>query len=287
MKLVRYGSRGNEKPGMLDEEGKIRDLSPVVPDIAGDVLLPENLSRLQKIDSSGLTIVNEVTRFGSCIGRVGKFICVGLNYVDHIAESGAPTPSEPVLFMKATSAICGPNDDVMIPRRSFKTDWEVELGVVIGKPATYVSEEDAPRHVAGFCIANDLSERSFQLEGSGQWTKGKSSDTFGPLGPWLVTSDEIADPQDLRLWLKVNDHVFQSGSTSSMIFTVNYLISYVSQFMSLQSGDVISTGTPPGVGFGQKPPRYLRPGDRIRLGIHGLGEQEQLVVSDGEVQEKQ
>jgi 2,4-didehydro-3-deoxy-L-rhamnonate hydrolase len=280
MKLLRFGYRGNEKPGAVDAEGRIRDLSGVIEDIAGDALLPERISRLRELDLKTLPVVDHGVRIGPCVGRVGKFICVGLNYADHIAEAGAPTPEEPVLFMKATSAICGPNDDIVIPRGSSKTDWEVELGVIVGTPAKYLDVQHAPFHIAGFCVINDLSERAFQLEGTGQWMKGKSADTFGPLGPWLVTPDEVADPQNLRLWLAVDEHLYQNGSTASMIFRITYLLSYVSQFMSLQSGDVISTGTPPGVGLGQKPPTYLRPGNRIRLGIDGLGEQNQRVVSE-------
>ena len=278
MKLLRYGLLGHENPGALDANGEIRDLSQVVPDIAEAVLQPASIERLKKTDLVKLPKVDPTVRIGPCVGNVGKFICVGLNYADHSAEAGAAVPSEPVLFMKATSAICGPNDDVVIPRGSEKTDWEVELGVIIGKPAKYVEEKDALSHVAGYCVVNDLSERKFQLEGTGQWVKGKSADTFGPIGPWLVTRDEVPDPQKLQLWLEVNGHRYQNGSTATMVFGVAHLVSYISQFMSLQSGDIISTGTPPGVGLGQKPPVYLRSGNRIRLGIEGLGEQNQNVV---------
>ena len=280
MKLLRYGLLGQEKPGAVDANGQIRDLSQVVPDIGGEVLLPQSMERLKKADLSVLPRVDAKVRIGPCVGHVGKFICVGLNYADH-AEAGAAVPSEPVLFMKATSAICGPNDDIVIPCGSEKTDWEVELGVIIGKPAKYVEEKDALSHVAGYCVINDLSERRFQLEGTGQWVKGKSADTFGPVGPWLVTRDEIPDPQNLQLWLEVNGHRYQNGSTATMVFGVAHLVSYISRFMSLQSGDIISTGTPPGVGLGQKPPVYLRSGNRIRLGIEGLGEQNQNVVDLG------
>jgi len=281
MKLLRYGLLGHEKPGALDANGHIRDLSQVVPDIAKEVLLPQSIERLKKTNLTTLPRVDEKVRIGPCVGHVGKFICVGLNYADHAAEAGAAVPSEPVLFMKAISAICGPNDDVIIPRGSEKTDWEVELGVIIGKPAKYVEEKDALSHVAGYCVINDLSERRFQLEGTGQWVKGKSADTFGPIGPWLVTRDEVPDPQNLRLWLEVNGHRYQDGSTATMVFGVAHLVSYISRFMSLQSGDIISTGTPPGVGLGQKPPVYLHSGNRIRLGIEGLGEQNQNIVDPG------
>ncbi len=278
MKLLRYGLPGNERPGVLDATGKIRDLSNVVGDVAGETLLPESIEQLKRLNLSTLPAVEAPVRLGPCVGRVGKFICIGLNYSDHAAESGASVPSEPVLFMKATSAICGPNDDVVIPRGAQKTDWEVELGVVIGKPAKYVQEQDALSHVAGYCVINDLSERAFQFESTGQWVKGKSADTFGPIGPWLVTRDEVPDPQKLALWLEVDGRRLQNGSTAKMIFGVKYLVSYVSRFMSLQAGDIISTGTPPGVGFGQKPPVYLRPGNRMRLAIDGLGEQSQNVI---------
>ncbi len=278
MKLVRHGAAGQERPGLIDAEGRLRDLTGIVPDIVTTALLPESLDRLKAIDPATLPLVEGNPRIGACVGSVGKLVCVGLNYSDHAAESGLPVPSEPVLFMKATSSIVGPNDDVEIPRGSKKTDWEVELGIVIGKPAKYVSEEDALSHVAGYCVINDVSEREFQIERGGQWDKGKGCDTFGPMGPWLVTADEIADPQDLHMWLEVDGKRFQDGSTRTMIFGVAHLVSYISQFMSLQPGDVISTGTPPGVGLGQKPPLYLTPGQTMRLGIQGLGEQRQTTV---------
>ncbi len=279
MKLLRYGPSGQERPGLLDASGIMRDLSAVVPDLAGDALRPASIARLQQIDPSDLPPVDGRPRLGPCVGRVGKFVCVGLNYSDHAAESNMTLPAEPIIFMKATSAIIGPNDDVVIPRGSQKTDWEVELGVVIGEPAKYVSEADALSHVAGYCIVNDLSERAFQLEGTGQWVKGKSADTFGPIGPWLVTPEDITDWQQLDMWLEVDGHRYQHGSTRTMVFGVPFLISYLSRFMSLQPGDVISTGTPPGVGFGQKPPVYLHAGQQMRLGIAGLGEQHQHVVA--------
>jgi 2-keto-4-pentenoate hydratase/2-oxohepta-3-ene-1,7-dioic acid hydratase in catechol pathway len=279
MKLLRYGLPGQEKPGVLDQDGTIRDLSGIVPDIAGEVLSPAGLDRLRGVDPSTLPRVEGEQRIGPCVGQVGKFICIGLNYSDHAAESGMAVPPEPVIFMKATSAICGPNDGIEIPRGAEKTDWEVELGIVIGKAAKYVDEAQALEHVAGYCVVNDVSERSFQTERSGQWTKGKSADTFGPLGPWLVTRDEIPDPQNLRMWLEVDGKRFQDGSTETMVYGTAFVVSYLSQFMSLQPGDVIATGTPPGVGMGQKPPVYLRPGNRVRLGIDGLGQQEQLVRS--------
>lgn len=276
MKLLRYGPAGAEKPGLMHDDGTIRDLSAHVDDIAGEVLTDAGLDRLRGIDPGSLPVVDGAPRLGPCVGRVGKFLCIGLNYSDHAAETGAPIPEEPILFFKATSAIIGPDDDVIIPRGSEKTDWEVELGVVIGTEARYVPEADALNHVAGYCVVNDLSERAFQIERGGQWTKGKSADTFGPIGPWLVTRDEVADPQDLHMWLEVDGHRWQDGSTKTMIFGVAHLVSYVSQFMSLQPGDVISTGTPPGVGLGQKPPVYLRPGQQMRLGITGLGAQRQM-----------
>ena len=281
LKLLRYGSRGSERPGVLDADGNIRDLSGIVSDVAGETLLPASLERLQSLDFSTLPPVEGEPRIGACVGAVGKFLCIGLNYSDHAAESGMAVPVEPVLFMKATSAIMGPNDDVVIPRGSQKTDWEVELGVVIGTPAKHVTEQDALSHVAGYCVINDLSERAFQLEGTGQWVKGKSADTFGPIGPWLVTADEVPDPQTLSLWLEIDGHRFQNGSTSTMVFTVAQLVSYVSNYMSLQPGDIISTGTPPGVGLGQKPPRYLKAGETITLGVDTLGVQKQRVVAFG------
>ncbi|MCH8517958.1 MAG: fumarylacetoacetate hydrolase family protein [Cyclobacteriaceae bacterium] len=278
MKLLRVGELGQERPAIMAKDGSLRDLSGLVDDIAGAVLSPEGLARLAAVDESGLPLVAPGTRIGPCVGRVGKFICVGLNYADHAAESGMPVPPEPILFMKATSAICGPNDAVCIPKGSEKTDWEVELGVIIGSNASNVSEEQALEHVAGYCVVNDLSERNWQLERGGQWVKGKSADTFGPIGPWLVTRDEVSDPRALRLWLEVDSRRYQDGTTATMIFGVAKLVSYISQFMSLQPGDIISTGTPPGVGMGQNPPTYLRPGQIIRLGIEGLGEQTQITV---------
>ncbi|MDI5983169.1 fumarylacetoacetate hydrolase family protein [Halomonas sp. M4R5S39] len=280
MKLLRFGPRGHEKPGLLDADGVIRDLSAHVPDIDGPHLGRERLAVLAGIDPERLPAVPADTRLGPCVGRVGKFICIGLNYSDHAAETGAEVPAEPVVFNKWTSAICGPDDDVIIPRGSRKTDWEVELGVVIGKAGRHIDEADALDHVAGYCVVNDVSEREFQLERSGTWDKGKGCDTFGPLGPWLVTPDEIADPHDLAMWLEVDGHRYQDGSTRTMVYRVPFLISYLSRFMSLQPGDVISTGTPPGVGMGQQPPVYLRPGQLMRLGIEGLGEQSQSVVAD-------
>lgn len=276
MKLLRVGASGQEKPAILDADGKARDLSSVVGDIAGDTLLPETLGKIAAIDPATLPEL-EAGRIGPCVGQIGKFICIGLNYSDHAAESGLDVPKEPVIFMKATSAVCGPNDTVLIPRNSVKTDWEVELGVVIGKGGVYIDEADALDHVAGYCVINDVSEREFQIERSGTWDKGKGCDTFGPIGPWLVTRDEVADPQDLKMWLEVDGHRFQDGSTSTMVFGVRHLVHYVSQFMSLQPGDVISTGTPPGVGMGQKPPHYLKGGETMELGIDGLGQQRQKV----------
>lgn len=278
MRLLRVGDLGEERPAIMDADGVLRDLSGVVSDVAGASLLPESLAKLRRINPKDLPLVAGKPRVGACVGNAGKFICIGLNYSDHAAESGMAVPAEPVVFMKATSAICGPYDDVMIPRGSEKTDWEVELGVVIGSPARYVTEQEALSHVAGYCVVNDVSERAFQLEGTGQWVKGKSADTFGPIGPWLVTTEEVPDPQALNLWLEVDGHRYQNGSTATMVFGVAYLISYLSRFMSLQPGDIISTGTPPGVGLGQKPPVYLRPGNVIRLGVEGLGEQRQRVV---------
>ena len=265
MKLLRYGPPGQEKPGLLDARGQLRDLSAHVPDVAGDVLLPAGLARIAALDANMLPLVGGSPRLGPCVAGTGKFICIGLNYSDHAAETGVAVPSEPIIFMKATSAIVGPNDQVEIPRGSKKTDWEVELGVVIGRTAKYVSEQDAMQHVAGYCVINDLSEREFQIERQGQWTKGKSADTFGPTGPWLVTRDEIPDPQRLPMWLEVNGVRRQNGSTATMIFGIAKLVSYLSQFMSLRPGDIISTGTPPGVGLGMKPPTYLKPGDVITL----------------------
>ena len=279
MKLLRFGEKGQERPGMLDDNGELRDLSAVVTDIAGQALSPDSLNRLRDIDPASLPRVPGSPRLGACVGQVGKFICIGLNYADHAAETGAPIPAEPVVFGKWTSAIVGPNDDIEIPRHSRKTDWEVELGVVIGKGGRYISEDDALEHVAGYCVINDVSERAFQLELGGTWDKGKGCDTFGPLGPWLVTRDEIPDPHQLDLWLEVDGKRYQNGNTRTMIFQIPAIISYLSRFMSLQPGDVISTGTPPGVGLGIKPePVYLSAGQQIRLGISGLGEQHQRTV---------
>jgi 2-keto-4-pentenoate hydratase/2-oxohepta-3-ene-1,7-dioic acid hydratase in catechol pathway len=280
MKLLRYGPVGQEKPGLLDDQGGIRDLSGIVDDIAGEALSDASLQRLSQLDQQKLPRVTGQPRIGPCVGRVGKFICIGLNYADHAAESGAQVPPEPVIFLKATSAIIGPNDAVEIPRKSVKTDWEVELGVIIGKKAKYVSEAEAMSYVAGYCVINDVSEREFQLERAGTWDKGKGCDTFGPIGPWLVTRDEIANPNDLDMWLSVDGKRYQSGNTRTMVYQVPFLVSYLSQFLSLQPGDVISTGTPPGVGMGQKPtPIYLKPGQEMHLGIAGLGEQRQRTVA--------
>jgi 2,4-didehydro-3-deoxy-L-rhamnonate hydrolase len=279
MKLVRYGAPGGERPGMLDAQGRVRDLSKIVPDIAGDALSPKGLAKLRKLKPDTLPLVRGTPRLGACVGKVGNFIAIGLNYADHAAESGQPVPKEPVLFNKAPSCIVGPNDDIVIPKGSKKTDWEVELAIVIGTRASYVSESDALKHVAGYCVCNDVSEREFQIERSGQWMKGKGCPTFGPLGPWLVTPDEIGDPQKLDMWLDVNGERMQSGSTATMVFGVRTLISYISQFMILEPGDVITTGTPPGVGMGKKPPRFLKPGDTVSLGVDGLGRQAQQVVA--------
>jgi 2-keto-4-pentenoate hydratase/2-oxohepta-3-ene-1,7-dioic acid hydratase in catechol pathway len=279
MKLCRYGERGSEKPGMIDAEGRLRDLSGHVTDIAGPVLA--YLDALRAIDPASLPLVVGSGRFGAAVGGVGKFICIGLNYSDHAAESGMTVPPEPVIFAKYTSAICGPNDPIIIPRGSEKTDWEVELAFVIGKPGKYIAEADAMAHVAGFMVCNDVSERAYQTERSGQWSKGKSSDNFGPIGPWLVTRDEVADPANLHMWLDVNGQRMQDGSTATMVYKVPFLISYLSQFFTLYPGDVVSTGTPPGVGLGMKPPRYLKAGDVVELGIEGLGIQRQVCVADG------
>ena len=278
MKLLRYGPRGQERPAMLDEDGGLRDLSAHVGDIAGDALSPEGLAALAALDPASLPLVGETARIGQCVGAVGKFLCIGLNYADHARETGAEPPAEPVLFAKAVSAICGPDDDIEIPRGSDQTDWEVELGVVIGTRAKYVTEADALGHVAGYCLVNDVSERRFQFEHCGQWTKGKSHDTFGPIGPWLVTPDEIGDVQALDMWLDVDGERRQTGNTRTMIFSVAQIISHLSQFMTLQPGDVIATGTPPGVGFGMKPQTFLRAGQTMTLGIAGLGEQRQKTV---------
>ena len=282
MKLVRFGEAGAEKPGIVDRDGAIRDLSGVVADIGGAAISPEGLAGLAALDTGSLPLAPEGARLGPCVANTGKFICIGLNYADHAAESGMEVPPEPVMFMKATSAICGPNDPIIIPRGSEKTDWEVELAVIIGKRAKYVSEENALDHVAGYAVTNDVSERAFQIERAGQWTKGKSCDNYGQIGPWLVTRDEVADPQNLGMWLTVNGETKQDGSTRTMVYGVAYLVSYLSRFMSLHPGDVISTGTPPGVGMGQKPPRYLKPGDVVELGIEGLGSQRQDVIADPE-----
>ena len=280
MKLLRHGTAGSEKPGLLHTDGTIRDLTGLVPDIGGGVLSDAGIAMLRGVDADALPVVDANTRLGPCVAGTGKVICIGLNYADHAAESGMAVPPEPVIFMKATSAICGPNDPIIIPRGSVKTDWEVELAVIIGTKAKYVSEADAMAHVAGFAVANDVSERSFQAERAGQWTKGKSCDNFGQIGPWLVTRDEVADPQALAMWLTVNGEKMQNGSTRTMVYGVAHLVSYLSQFMTLHPGDVISTGTPPGVGLGMKPPRYLKAGDVVELGIAGLGQQRQDVIAD-------
>ena len=277
MKLLRYGPQGQEKPGLLAADGTIRDLSGHIPDLSGEILT--KLDTLKAIDPATLPVV-QPSRLGACVAGTGKFICIGLNYADHAAESGATVPPEPIIFMKATSAICGPNDPILIPRTSQKTDWEVELGVVIGKPAKYVTEAEALTHVAGYCVINDVSERAFQTERSGQWTKGKSCDNFGQTGPWLVTPDEVADPQNLPMWLTVNGQTMQNGSTRTMVYGVAHIIAYLSQFFTLHPGDIISTGTPPGVGMGMKPPRYLKAGDVVELGIEGLGTQKQTCLQD-------
>jgi len=281
VKLLRFGEQGSERPGIFDDDGVVRDLSGFVEDISGEVLLNENLQKLKAHDLQTLPIVASDVRLGPCVSGVGKFICIGLNYSDHAKEAGQDVPSEPIMFMKATSAISGPNDPIIIPRGSQKTDWEVELGVVIGKPAKKVDINNALDHVAGYCVVNDLSERNFQLERGGQWVKGKSCDSFGPIGPWLVTRDEVKDPQALNMWLDVDGKRYQQGNTNTMVFGVAELVSYCSQFMSLQTGDIIATGTPPGVGLGQKPdPVYLKPGQTVTLGIEGLGMQSQVTVDE-------
>jgi ureidoglycolate lyase len=278
MKLLRVGAPGLEKPAILHSDGTYRDLSSIVPELRGLVLTPEGMSRIRAADPSKLPVLDQNLRIGPCVDQVGKFICIGLNYADHAAETGAPIPAEPIIFMKATSAIIGPNDDVIIPKNAIKPDWEVELGIVIGKEARYIDEKDAFDHIAGYCVVNDVSERHFQTERGGQWDKGKGCDTFGPIGPWLVTTDEVPDPQNLKMWLEVDGHRYQNGSTKTMIFGVATCVAYVSQFMSLQPGDIITTGTPPGVGMGIKPePVWLKPGNVMRLGIEGLGEQTQNV----------
>jgi 2-keto-4-pentenoate hydratase/2-oxohepta-3-ene-1,7-dioic acid hydratase in catechol pathway len=279
VKLLRYGPAGEEKPGLLDAEGTIRDLSAHVTDIDGAVLAPEKLAELAALDTAALPAVSGDPRLGPPVAGVGKLLCIGLNYRDHAEETGMAIPEEPILFMKATTSIVGPNDDVMLPKGSKKGDWETELGVVIGSRARYVDEANALDYVAGYCVFNDVSERHFQLEGTGQWVKGKSADTFAPFGPYMVTRDEVPDPQDLDMWLEVDGKRYQDGSTRTMIFTVANLVSYVSRYMTLEPGDIIPTGTPPGVGVGQKPPVFLKPGNVMRLGIAGLGEQQQRVVA--------
>jgi ureidoglycolate lyase len=278
MKLLRHGDFGKEKPGIIDQEGKIRDLSDHITDINGDTINASSLKKIAAIDLSSLPTVSNTTRLGACVGNVGKFLCIGLNYSDHAAESGLPVPSEPILFSKATSAIVGPNDNVEIPRNSSETDWEVELGIIIGKKAKYINEDDAGDYIAGYCVVNDVSERAFQIKREGQWTKGKSCDTFGPTGPYLVTKDEIPDVQNLKMYLDVNGKRMQDGSTNTMIFSAKHIVYYLSQFMSLNPGDVIATGTPPGVGLGMKPPVFLNAGDTMKLGIEGLGEQNQTCI---------
>ena len=279
MKLLRHGPIGAEKPGLLDMNGRVRDLSDKIPDISAETIEPERLSALAKLDPEQLPVVSGTFRYGVPVANIGKLIAIGLNYADHAREAGMPIPEEPVIFTKAISALCGPNDDVILPKNSKKTDWEVELAIIIGKRASYVDQTDAMSHIAGFSIMNDVSERAAQLEMSGQWVKGKSFDTFAPLGPWLVTPDEFPSPQNLKIWLDVNDQRFQDGNTSTMVFGVTHLVSYVSQFMTLMPGDVITTGTPPGVGLGKNPPVFLKPGDVMHLGIEGLGEQKQNVVA--------
>ena len=278
MKLLRFGEMGQEKPGILDSNGKIRDLSGHISDINGETISEDGLNKISSIDQMSLPIVPKGIRLGACVGSIGKFLCIGLNYSDHAAESGMPVPKEPILFSKATSAVVGPNDDVEIPRNSVETDWEVELGIIIGKKAKYITEENVEEYIAGYCVVNDVSEREFQLKKEGQWTKGKSCDTFGPTGPYLVTKDEIPDVQNLNMFLDVNGKRMQNGSTKTMIFSANYIVYYLSQFMSLNPGDVIATGTPPGVGGGMKPPVFLKAGDTMKLGIEGLGEQVQTCV---------
>ncbi len=279
MKLLRYGPAGQEKPGLLDRDGKIRDLSAAVRDLDGETLSPASLDRLRRLDPSTLPLVSGTPRLGPCVAGISKIVAIGLNYRAHAAEAGQAIPKEPIFFLKAISAICGPNDDVIIPKGSEKTDWEVELGIVIGSTARYIAVHDAPKHIAGYCVVNDVSEREFQMERGGQWTKGKSADTFAPIGPWLVTADEVPDPGKLALWTEVNGKRVQSSNTSDLIFGVDHIISYVSHFMTLLPGDVIPTGTPSGVGFGMKPPQFLKPGDRMRLSVEGLGEQNQRLVA--------
>jgi len=282
MKLLRYGSPGQEKPGLLDRDGKIRDLSGVVRDIDGETLAPASLDRLRRIDPTTLPLLPGNPRLGPCVGNVPKFVAIGLNYRAHAAEAGMALPSEPIFFMKATSCICGPNDDVIIPKGSQKTDWEVELGIVIGSITRYIAVHDAPKHIAGYCVVNDVSEREFQMERGGQWTKGKSADTFGPIGPWVVTADEVSDPGKLSLWTEVNGRRVQNSNTVDLIFGIEHIVSYVSHFMTLLPGDIIATGTPSGVGAGMKPPQFLKPGDRVRLSVEGLGEQNQRLADFSE-----
>lgn len=279
MKLLRYGKTGQEKPGLLDQEGNVRDLSNVIGDINGEALSAESIARLNELDSSALPVVSEPGRIGPCVGNVGKFVCIGLNYADHAKEAGMPIPTEPIMFTKTTSSICGPNDDIIKPRTSTKLDWEVELAIVIGSHLSYADESRAEEAIAGYCICNDISEREFQIERSGQWDLGKGCDTFGPIGPWMVTKDEAGDVNNLNMWLDMNGERQQTGSTSTMIFKPAFIVSFLSQYMSLQPGDVISTGTPPGVGLGKKPPLFLNVGDRMSLSIEGLGQQDQRVVS--------
>lgn len=280
MKLLRYGEPGRERPGVIDADGNIRDFSAHMVEVGGSEIAPEALSKLASVDLSGLPLVDDNPRIGPCVAGTGKFICIGLNYSDHAAESGMAVPPEPVIFAKYTSAVCGPDDPIIIPRGSEKTDWEVELAFVIGKSGKYIAEADAMDHVAGFMVCNDVSERAYQTERSGQWSKGKSSDNFGPIGPWLVTRDEVPDPGKLHMWLDVNGKRMQDGSTATMVYKVPFLVSYLSQFFTLHPGDVVSTGTPPGVGLGMKPPQYLKPGDVVELGIEGLGRQRQVCIAD-------
>lgn len=279
MKLARYGPKGAERPAIVDSKGLLRDLSAHAADIDGSILSPDALARIAAIDPAGLPVIEDGTRYGACIGKVGKFVCIGLNYSDHAAETGATVPPEPVVFMKATSAIGGPNDPIIKPRGSTKLDWEVELAIVIGSHVAYAGEAEAAKAIAGYCVCNDVSERAFQIERHGQWTKGKGCDSFGPIGPWLVTTDEIVDSENLGMWLEVNGRRYQDGSTATMVYRPAFIVSYLSRFMSLQPGDVISTGTPPGVGMGQNPPIYLDVGDVVELGIAGLGTQKQIVVA--------
>jgi len=280
MKLLRFGNAGKEQPGILDEYGDIRDLSQYIADFDGLGISAENLEKISDLDLSSLPKVQGNPRIGPCVTGTGKYVCIGLNYSDHAAEAGMEVPAEPIIFMKASSAICGPNDDIIIPRGAEQVDWEVELGLVIGKQAKYVNEDEALDYLSGYCVLNDVSEREYQLHRSGQWTKGKSCDTFGPVGPWLVTTDEIPDPQNLNLWLDVNGERMQTGSTNTMVFNVAFIISYLSKFMTLHPGDIIATGTPPGIGNGFTPPRFVKAGDKIQLGIEGLGQQQQTYVND-------